>query len=74
MRAGEATGWVRSAVAEPDALTPDQVKGGWEAWDSTAWVAAPSLRVRPCTAADKAAAAERAQQEEAAAAQAAPRG
>ena len=34
MRAGKARGWVCSAAAEPDALTPDQVKGGWQATDA----------------------------------------
>jgi hypothetical protein len=71
MRAGKDAGWVMSGAAEPGALTPDQVQGGWQVYDGTAWLAAPGLRVRPATAAGKAAAAERAEREEAAARQAA---
>jgi hypothetical protein len=70
MRTGQAAGLVMSVAAEPGALTPDQVQGGWQALDGKGgWVAAPGLRVRPWTAADKAAAAERAAREEAAASQ-----
>ena len=71
MRAGKASGWVRSAAAEPGALTPDQVQGGWHAFHGKAFVAAPALRARPWTAAEKAAAVQRAQQQEVAARQAA---
>jgi hypothetical protein len=51
MRAGKAWGWVQSAAAEPDALTPDPVKGGWQVFDHTRpagvlWLAAPSVCVR----------------------------
>jgi hypothetical protein len=48
MRAGKAAGWVSTVDAEPDALSPDQVKGAWEVWDNAgkAWVAAPNARVR----------------------------
>ena len=48
MRAGKAAGWVASAKAEPGALTPDQVKGGWRVWDysSKEWKPAPKVRVR----------------------------
>jgi hypothetical protein len=46
MRAGKDTGWVRTADAEPDALTPDQVKGAWQVADGKAWVAAPNARVQ----------------------------
>ena len=56
MHEGQATGWVHSDVAEPDALTPDQVTGGWQAHDGAAFVAAPGVRARRWTAADKAAA------------------
>jgi hypothetical protein len=71
MRAGAAGGVVQSSAAEPGALAPDGVKGGWQAWDGKARVAAPALRVRPWTAEDKAAVAERARLEEAEASQAA---
>jgi hypothetical protein len=46
MRAGENLGWVASAVPEPDALTPNQVQGGWKVDDGRALVAAPSVSVR----------------------------
>jgi hypothetical protein len=71
MSEGRGAGRVHSA-AEPGALTPDQVKGGWWQYDclDQFWSAAPSLCVRSWTA-DERAAAERAQQQEAAARQAA---
>jgi hypothetical protein len=46
MRAGKATGALGSAAAEPDALTPDQVKSGWIVSGGEKPVAAPSVRVR----------------------------
>ena len=46
MLAGENSGWVASAVPEPDALTPNQVQGGWKVDDGRALVAAPSVSVR----------------------------
>jgi hypothetical protein len=46
MSVGENSGWVASAVAEPDALTPNQVQGGWKVDDDRALVAAPSVSVR----------------------------
>jgi hypothetical protein len=65
MRAGKGAGQVVSAAAEPGALTPNEVKGGWRAAVGGKLVAAPALRVRPATAADKAAAAERVAREKA---------
>jgi ubiquitin len=49
MRAGKATGWLCSAAAEPDALTPDQVQGGWQVSHGSGFVAAPSVSVRQLT-------------------------
>ena len=48
MRAGKAYGNVFSEAEEPDALTPDQVQGGWKVLDRAkrAYVEAPSVRVR----------------------------
>jgi hypothetical protein len=48
MRAGTSTAVIATAGVEPDALTPDQVKGAWRVFTgkSGAWAAAPRLRVR----------------------------
>jgi hypothetical protein len=70
MRAGKDEGWVCSVAAEPGALTPDQVTGGWRVSDfKGGMVTVPSLRVRQRTAEDKAAEEEGARQQEAAALQ-----
>jgi hypothetical protein len=70
MCAGKAGGWVRSIAAEPDALTPDQVKGGWRATGGQG-EAMPNVLVRQWAAPEKAAAAERARRLEEQAKQAA---
>jgi hypothetical protein len=46
MRAGKDVAWMTTANAEPDALTPVQVKGGWMASHGKGWVAAPNVRMR----------------------------
>jgi hypothetical protein len=46
------------------AATPDQVTEEWEVDDGTAWVAAPKLRVRVCSSAEKQAAVQRMKQEQ----------
>ena len=54
MRTGAPGGWVCSVAAEPDALTPDQVKGGWQVLDAKkAWVAAPNVNVQTAAAASE---------------------
>jgi hypothetical protein len=65
-------GWASCAsIAPPLLLTPDQITEQWEAYDSTAWVNAPELRVRVCSSVEKHAAEQRVvQQEEQAMAQA----
>ena len=66
MRTGKDEGWVCSVAAEPGALTPDQVTGGWRVSDGKGgWVMVPSLRVRQRTAEDKAAEEEGARRQEA---------
>jgi hypothetical protein len=45
------------------ALTPDQVTETWQVVDGTAWVDAPKVRTRMCSAEEKRAAAEKLEQE-----------
>jgi hypothetical protein len=60
MEAGKASGWMYVASA---ALTPDQITETWELDDGTAWVDAPKVRARMCSAEEKRAAAEKLEQE-----------
>jgi hypothetical protein len=53
MRAGKRSAVLYTASEEPNALTPDLVKGGWVAWDGKGWPAAPGLHMRPWTAEEK---------------------
>jgi hypothetical protein len=60
MEAGKAAGcmWVAST-----ALTPDKITEGWHVYDGKAWVDAPKVRARVCTAEEARAEAERLDQE-----------
>jgi hypothetical protein len=62
MEAGKAAGWMRAAS---NAFTPDQITitTPWQVDDGTAWVEAPKVRTRKCSAKEKRAAAERQEQE-----------
>ena len=60
MEAGENAGWMGVAST---ALTPDQVTETWKVGDGTAFVDAPKVRARMCSAEEKRAAAERLEQE-----------
>jgi hypothetical protein len=60
MEVGEHAGWMYVASA---ALTPDQVTETWQVHDGTAYVDAPKVRARLCSAKEKRAAAERLEQE-----------
>jgi hypothetical protein len=60
MEAGENAGAMKVAST---ALTPDQVTETWKVGDGTAFVDAPNVRARMCSAEEKRAAAERLEQE-----------
>jgi hypothetical protein len=60
MEAGKAVGVMKVASS---ALTPDQVTETWEVSDGTAFVDAPKVRARVCSAEEKRAAAEKLEQE-----------
>ena len=60
METGEGAGVMRVAST---ALTPDQVTETWKVYNGTAYVDAPKVRARMCSAEEKRAAAEKLEQE-----------
>jgi hypothetical protein len=65
MEAGKASGWmhVASTALTPDQIIPLYAHETWRVHDGTAFVDAPRVRARMCSAEEKRAAAEKLEQE-----------